>query len=95
MAAFAKLSGSLLDSNQRPSASPPASDDAAGSIEVARLYDELRDCIAANDQEGVRRLVGRLGAIERQRQRDPFRRHLRVRRVEARRSFRDFLARRD
>jgi hypothetical protein len=29
-------------------------------VEVARLYDELRDCIQANDQQGVRRIFGEL-----------------------------------
>src|SRR6202162_1185750 len=28
--------------------------------EVARLYEELRDCIRANDQQGVRRIFGEL-----------------------------------
>jgi hypothetical protein len=61
MAAFAKLSGSLLENNQRV----PAADGAAGSTEVARLYDELRDCIAANDQEGVQRIFGELVRAQR------------------------------
>jgi len=61
MVAFAKLSGSLLDSNQRL----PADDGAVGSTEVARLYDELRDCIAANDQEGVQRIFGELVRAQR------------------------------
>ena len=49
MAAFAKLSGSLLENNQRV----PAADGAAGSTEVARLYDELRDCIAVGGERAA------------------------------------------
>src|SRR5205823_7938518 len=76
--AFAKLSGSLLASNDAPSvralaqarSAPrpvpapgarselPADEiefaqDAAHPVDVAQLHDALRDCIEANDQEGV------------------------------------------
>src|SRR6202023_977647 len=30
------------------------------AIDVARLYDELRDCVRANDQEGVKRVFNEL-----------------------------------
>jgi hypothetical protein len=32
----------------------------ATAIDVARLYDELRDCVRANDQEGVKRVFNEL-----------------------------------
>jgi hypothetical protein len=32
----------------------------ATAVDVARLYDELRDCVRANDQEGVKRVFNEL-----------------------------------
>ena len=32
----------------------------ATAFDVARLYDELRECVRANDQEGVSRVFGEL-----------------------------------
>jgi hypothetical protein len=83
--AFAKLSGSLLESRDAPAvrallqndsepgvapgseerAGPPADHDAIdeiipGLIDDAHLYAELRDRVAANDQDGVARVFGEL-----------------------------------
>src|SRR4051794_30432951 len=85
--AFAKLSGSLLASNEAPSVRAlaqersalrsvaaqlpgaqtglPADDagfmhNAPNPIDVPQLYDALRDCIEANDQEGVSRVFAHL-----------------------------------
>lgn len=32
----------------------------ATAFDVARLYDELRECVRANDQEGVKRVFSEL-----------------------------------
>ena len=37
----------------------------ATAFDVARLYDELRECVRANDQEGVKRVFGELVAARR------------------------------
>jgi hypothetical protein len=82
--AFAKLSGSLLASNDAPSVralaqarsaprpvpaagatSEPPGDggfgqDAANPVDVAQLHDALRECIEANDQEGVSQVFAHL-----------------------------------
>src|SRR5437868_5902870 len=85
--AFAKLSGSLLASNDAPSVRALAQErlaprpvpaplpggqtglladdggfgqDAANPIDLAQLYDALRDCIEGNDQEGVSRIFADL-----------------------------------
>ena len=81
--AFAKLSGSLLASNDAQPRRAPAEaglppdgtsearsrlapeqgmlDEAVtNAIEVARLYDELRDCFGNNDQEGAKRVFAQL-----------------------------------
>src|SRR5438874_805401 len=74
--AFAKLSGSLLESNDAQPARPPlqngsepsvapASGEPIGEIipnliDVAHLYAELRDCMDANDQDAVRRVFNEL-----------------------------------
>jgi hypothetical protein len=80
--AFAKLSGSLLASNDAPSVralaqarsaprpvpgatSEPPDDggfgqDAANPVDIAQLHDALRECIEANDQEGVSRVFAHL-----------------------------------
>jgi hypothetical protein len=83
--AFAKLSGSLLASNDAPSVRAlaeqrlalrpvptpgagsglPADEAAFGqdtvnSADIAQLHDALRECIEANDQEGVSQVFGHL-----------------------------------
>src|SRR5918912_1450830 len=85
--AFAKLSGSLLASNDAPSvralaeersasrpvATPPPGPqtglpadeaglgrDAPNPVDVGQLYEALRDCIDANDQEGISRVFAHL-----------------------------------
>src|ERR1700686_2850694 len=57
--AFAKLSGSLLASNDAHPARTPVHEVSAPA-EVAPLYDKLRDCIRASDQEGVARIFAEL-----------------------------------
>jgi len=37
----------------------------ATAIDIARLYEELRDCVRANDQEGVKRVFAELVAARR------------------------------
>jgi hypothetical protein len=45
---------------QQPAGEDAAVEPIAIPDEVARLYDELRDCVRANDQQGVKRIFGEL-----------------------------------
>jgi hypothetical protein len=58
--AFAKLSGSLLASNDAQPARGAVTETAPTPVEVGPLYDKLRDCIRASDQAGVARIFAEL-----------------------------------